>query len=923
MPTQLLTTKFYTPPPPPTLIPRTRLCARLSAGRHGKLTLISAPAGFGKTTVVSEWLAQAEKAVAWLSLSEDESEINRFLAYLIGALQRVAPTIDMGVVDVLQSPQAPPIETILTALLNQLAVFPHELILVLDDYHLVEAPTVDRALAFLLDHMPPHLHVLLTTREDPNLPLARWRARGQLTEVRASDLRFTAEEAAAFLNQMMGLNLTRNQVSALESRTEGWIAGLHLAALSLQGHTTAGSAVRAAFVQSFTGSNRFVMDYLVEEVLEQQPPAIQHFLLSTAILDRLCAPLCDAVLGDATAAGQATLETLEQANLFLIPLDNQRHWYRYHHLFAELLRQRLHQSTVVTPAQVQTYHRRASLWFGEQNLQIDALRHALAATDFERAATLLEQIWRAMDDSRQTARWCRWVEQLPANLFANRPVLSAAYGWALLERADLDTADYYLSIAERWLATPTDNTNLPTAAEPLSFAEDAEFQVLPATVAAARTYYALACGDLVATKRFAQQTLDLLPPDSYLRRGVPASLLGLAHWTDGALELACRTFAEGMTNFHRAGNRLFAITGAYILGEIKRAQGRLREAEQIYQQWLPLVADQGELVRRGGADIYTGLSEVACEQGNLTAAAAYLQQSKEWGAQAPLPRWRYRWSLAQANRKWAEGALDAALTYLDEAEQSFVPGPVPDLRPIGARRAQLWIAQNRLTEATAWAHSQRVQAGDHLSYLHEFEHITLARLLVARAQSEQTLSFATQAIDLLTRLAQAAEAEDRPGSLIEILIVQALAHAAQDNHTPAHQSLEHALRLAEPEGYITIFAKEGPPMARLLAEIEAKPFMPEYIATLQARLRPATEQKNANKPDIVAAPTDQPLIEPLSTRELEVLQLIAQGLSNGEIAEQLVIALSTVKGHNRVIFGKLQVSRRTEAVARARELGLV
>lgn len=949
MPTQILATKLYIPPPPPSRVARPRLIKQLNEGRHRKLALISAPAGFGKTTLVSEWISALQNSsangrgsgdpadgahpVAWLSLAEDDSEITRFLTYLLAAIERAAPDIGKGLADALHSPQTPPVEAILTALVNELAGAPVNLILVLDDYHLVDAKEIDEVLAFLLEHLPPQFHLVLTTREDPNLPLSRLRARGQLTEIRAGDLRFTADEAAAFLNRMMGLNLTAEEVRALEARTEGWVAGLQLAALSMQAHA-ADAHDRATFIRSFTGSHRFVMDYLIEEVLAQQPPHIQRFLLHTSLLERLCGPLCDAVMESPAATGQAILEQLEQANLFLIPLDNERRWYRYHYLFADLLRQRCQQQTTAPQTvdaapkagqdTVDAIHRRASIWFAENDLTLEALQHALAAQDLARTAALLEQTWRAMDDDRQSTRWLAWTQTLPEELIRNRPVLNVGYAWALLEHGALEEADARLRTTEEWLATT--NQHARTADGTLLVTDEAEFQSLPATLATARTYHALALGDLSGTKTYARRALDLLPADNHLRRGVPAVLLGLAYWADGELALACQTFADGMASFRMAGNILFAITGVYVLADMKRVQGRLREAEQIYQQWLQLVPEKDELLRQGSADIYSGLSELACERGDLESAAAHLQKSKELGGQSLLPRWRYRWSLAQARRKQAQGELDTALALLDEATQAYVRGPVPDVHPIAATKARIWVKQDKLDAAAMWAQEAGLPAADERSYMREYEQITLARLRIAQYRSQGDASCITEAVELLTRLLSAAEKDGRMGNVIEILMLLALAHEAQNDLSAALEPLTRTLALAEPEGYIRLFMDEGPAMVRLLTAVKAQGMMPDYIALLLTALTgEAHKAEQRPQPQVAPSPAsaEQPLIEPLSDRELEVLHLIAQGLTNRAIADRLFIALSTVKGHNRVIFGKLQVNRRTEAVARARELGLV
>ncbi|MAU01227.1 MAG: helix-turn-helix transcriptional regulator [Anaerolineaceae bacterium] len=904
----LLQTKLYVPRLRPSLIPRSHLVARLNQGvLHGsKLTLISAPAGFGKTTLVSEWIAGGERPFAWLSLDERDSDLSRFLTYLIAALQTVAATIGKRAQEQLHSPQPPPTETLLTNLLNEIAAFPDEFSLVLDDYHVVESQPVDEALTFLLEHLPPQMHLVMTTREDPQLPLPRLRVRGQLTELRAADLRFTMEETAVFLNQIMNLNLSADDVAALETRTEGWIAGLQLAAIAIQSPLSMqGRADGHGFIEAFAGDNRYVVDYLVDEVLQRQTEQVHDFLLQTAILDQLSGPLCDAVTGQAESS--TLLETLERGNLFVIPLDDRRHWYRYHHLFADVLQAHLLKEQ---PDQVPVLHQRASRWHEENGSLADAVSHAFAAGDLERVADLAELSWPAMDRNRESNIWLGWVQALPDELVRTRPVLSAGCAWALLDQGKLEAAEANLQTAERWLE-PEHDTPV--------FADEAQFQALPATIASARTYLALALGDMQDTVTYGRRALNLIPKEDYHQRATPAALLGLATWASGNLEEAYQSFSEAMSSYQKAGNVMFAITGTYILADIRLAQGRLREAIKVYEQALQLAQDQGEPAMRGTADLHLGLSDLYREQGDLAAAAQQLQNSEELSEQAALPRWQERYCLTQARIKEAAGDLAGALALLEEAERLYIRGPVPDVRPIAALKARVWTAQGNLAAALAWADEQGLSANNDLNYLREFEHITLVRIRLAQYRQDREKQCLAEAVNLLSRLQQAAEAGGRHGSAIEIFLQQALAHAAQDDIPQALTFLERALTLAEPEGYVRIFVSQGQPIAKLLAETAVQEIAPSYVRKLLAAF--AAEEPATASPQTVAA--EQPLVEPLSERELEVLQLVAEGLSNREIAERLFLALSTVKGHNRVIYGKLSVSRRTEAVARARELGLL
>lgn len=909
MSTPLLLTKFYIPPPRPEVIRRPRLVERLNEARDRKLTLISAPAGFGKTTLVGEWVAGGERPVAWLSLDDADSDPSRFLAYLIAAIQTVAPTIGEGILRALQSSQPPPAESVLTLLVNEITALPDGIVLVLDDYHLMDARPVDDALTFLLDHLPPQLHLVITTREDPQLPLARMRTRDQLTELRASDLRFSAHEAAGFLNEVMGLDLSAQDVATLETRTEGWIAGLQLAALSIQGRDDV-----HGFIRAFAGDDRYIVDYLVEEVLQRQPDRIRGFLLQTSMLDRLSGPLCDAVTGQDDS--KALLESLERGNLFVVPLDDKRQWYRYHHLFADVLRMHAMEEE---PDQVAVWHRRASEWYEASGLRADAIRHALATEDFERAASLVELAAMGMLGSGQEPILYGWLTALPDEIVRARPVLSVNYAFASLSRDGLETAEARLRDAERWLET---STNVPEPRDALSgemvVVDQKGFRSLPGTIAVARAYCAGALGDVAGMMEYAHQALDFLPAEDDLWHGAAAAILGIAYWTSGDLESAYRSFSESKALLETTGYTQFEISSVHMLADIRIAQGRLREAARIYEQALRLATEQGGRVW-GTSDVYVGLSDLHRERNDLEIATQYLLRSEELGEHMALAETRHRWYVAMARVKAIEGDLDSALDLLDEAERQYVENPDPDVRPIAALKTQVWVAQGRLADALEWVRERSLSVDDDLSYLREFEHLTLARILVARYRREREDRFIHEAVGLLERLLDAAEEGERTGSIIEILVLLALAHEAQGDIPRALLSLERALALAEPEGYVRLFVDEGVPMARLLSEAATQGMMPDYTGKLLA----VVEAEGQSHQNISPPPGYQPLAHPLSQRELVVLRLIAQGHSNREISESLFLALDTVKGHNRKIFGKLDVQSRTEAIARARELGLL
>jgi LuxR family transcriptional regulator, maltose regulon positive regulatory protein len=918
---QLLSTKLYIPSTRPELVPRRRLIERLDEGlRTGrKLTLISAPAGFGKTTLVTEWLDSARleaktenqfvNKIAWLSLDEGDNDLARFMNYFITALNRVEGVDAVGeeALSLLHALPPTTAEAVLTSLINEVTALPDRLMLVLDDYHLIEAQPVHDALAFLLENQPPGFHLVMATREDPHLPLSRLRARGHLTELRAADLRFTSSEAAEFLNQTMGLNLSPEDITALEARTEGWIAGLQLAAISLQGH-----ADTSRRIQSFTGSHRFVLDYLVEEVLRQQPENIQKFLLYTSALDRLCGSLCDAVLLSDSASGQETLNYLEHANLLIIPLDNHRQWYRYHHLFADVLQARLMEQQ---PNQIAVLHQRASEWYEHNNLPSDAIRHALAAEDFERAASLAELAWPAMSGSFQSIAWLGWVKALPDEVVRARPVLSLSYVWAFLNAGQLEAAEARLRDVERWLEPVADMQVGPESTPTgMVIVDEEQFQSLPVLLTLARAYHAQAVGNVSGTVKYARRVLDLLPEEDTQWRGDINALLGLAYWTNGDLEAAHRAFSDGL---ERAGD-LDVIIGTFVLADIKMTLGQLHEAVRTCEYGLQLAAKHGEPI--GTEDVYSCISELHRQQGDLEASALDLAASRNLGEQVELPDWQYRWHIPQARLQVTQGDLSGALAQLDKAERLYVRTPLPVVRPITAMKARVWIRQGRLAEALSWAREQGLAADDDLSYLHEFEHITLARALITRYQSDRADGTIQAAMDLLARLLQAAEEGGRIGSVIEILVLQALAHEAQGSIPSALVPLERALTLAEPEGFVRLFVDEGPPMSGLLYEALSGGILPDFVQRLLSAF-PTDEPQQAAAAQ--ARPDQSGLIEPLSEREIEILQLISEGLTNQEIASRLYISPHTVKAHTRNINGKLGVNNRTSAVARAKTLRIL
>jgi LuxR family maltose regulon positive regulatory protein len=917
VPTALLETKLYVPRSRRGLVPRPRLSERLDRGAASTLMLVSAPAGFGKTTLLTEWLAAGpaapgdERLAAWLSLDQSDNDPGSFWTYVIAALRTAAPGVGESALTLLQAPQPPPIETVLTALLNDLAAMTREIVLVLDDYHVIDTHAVQGGMAFLLDHAPPGLHVVIAGRADPALPLARLRARGELAETRAAELRFTPDEAAAYLNETMGLPLTARDVAALEGRTEGWIAALQLAALSMQGRDNV-----AGFIAGFAGDDRYVVDYLAEEVLQRQPDRVQAFLLQTSILSRLSGPLCDAVTGQGD--GKAMLAALDRGNLFLVALDDRRRWYRYHQLFADVLQARLRDEQ---PGQVPDLHRRASAWYERSGEPSEAIRHALAAGDFGRAADLVELAIPPMRRVRQEATVQGWLAVIPDELIRVRPVLSVASAAASLARGELDGVEGWLRDAERCLdeaagtgAGSQDSSQAPPA--PPAGADDPgdeEFRRLPAGIELYRSALALARGDVPETARHARRVLDVALEDDHLCRAGAAGMLGLAFWATGDLEAGYASYAECMAGLRRARHIADTFGCAIALADIRLAQGRLGAAMRTYEQALQLAGEPGGPVLRGTADMYVGMSEVHRERGDLPAATQQLRRSEELGEHTGLPQNRYRWRVAMARIRQAEGDLGGALDLLGEAERLYVGDYFPNVRPVPALKARVWIAQGSLGEAVGWAREQGLSADDDLSYLREFEHITLARVLVARYQDERAERAIQQATRLLERLLRAAEEGGRTGRVIEILILQALAHQTLGDVPAALTALERVMTLAEPEGYVRVFADEGPPMAALLKAGAKQGISRLYARRLLAAMSEAEHD----------SPATQALIDPLSERELDVLRLLGSELNGPAIARELMVSLNTVRTHTKNIYAKLAVSSRRAAVRRAQELDLL
>ena len=898
--TFLLATKLHLPRPRTQLVRRSHLVERLQRGAEHALTLVSAPAGFGKTTLLAQWLAEGSMPVAWVSLEPEDNDPTRFLAYLIAALQAVDAQLGTAALALLHTPQPPPPETVLAVLTNDLVGRnAGDVALVLDDYHVITSESIQRGMTFLLEHLPPQLHLVLATRADPPLPLVRLRAQGQLTEIRATDLRLGTAEVNTFLQAVMGLDLEASAIATLEHRTEGWITGLQLAALSLQGRADV-----SGFLTAFTGSHRFVLDYLSEEVLSRQPAAVQQFLLHTCILERLSGPLCDAVTEQ--EGSQAMLEALERANLFVVALDDERRWYRYHHLFAEVLRSHLQQRA---PTLVPQLHRRASTWYEQHKLPVEAVQHALAVPDPELAARLIEPVAPPLASHGQLFTLLGWLNALPEAVMRTRPLLCIHHAGLLKFTNQLEAAEQLLQKVERGVQ------EIP--------AEQA--RTISGFVLGNRAAIALFSGNITLAISFARQALALLPEADVVHRAGALATTIHAYLVSGDVTPATQHEVAATVALIRTWDNLFAIVCSIaLLAHLHVQRGRLRQAAAIYAQVVQVVPQPAVLQTAfSSLFYYFGLGDLLRERNDLDAAERNLLQGmalvKETLTVEPFVAVLGYTALARLQQ--AQGNLRAAFATLDAlaqlAEQRHFAAHL--MTQGAAVRAQLELAQGNVAAAIRWAEASGLSATDEeLPYPCEGEYLALARVCIAQARNNPAGSFLQDALHLLERLLRDAEAKARLGSVLAILMLRALALEAQGNRTGAFSSLERALLLAEPEGYIRLFVDEGAPMLALLHHARGRGIVPEYIATL---LSAFGEQHASDLP--VASARHSLLVEPLTERERDVLRLLLEGASNRQIAQRLVLSVNTVKRHVYNICGKLEVRSRMQAIIRARALDLL
>jgi LuxR family maltose regulon positive regulatory protein len=944
----LLTTKLYIPPTRPEIVPRPRLVEHLKTGFSRKLTLVSAPAGFGKTTLLSDCARQCDQTVAWLSLDKGDNDPARFWTYVVAALQTTHPDLGEATMAMLHSVAmapgsgAPALESLLTGLINDVAQVQGSLVLVLDDLHLIDNQEVHEGLCFVLDNLPPQMHLVISSRADPPWPLARLRGQGNMTEVRVQDLRFTPDEAAAFLNDIMELDLSAQDVAVLEEHTEGWIAGLQMAALSMQGRKREQTTPDlTAFIRAFTGSHRFILDYLLEEVLIQQSGDLQAFLLSTSILERLTAPLCDAVTERNDS--RAILSHLDQVNLFLIPLDDERRWYRYHHLFADLLYSRLKQTR---PDQIPALHRAASLWYEGQKMIAEAVGHALATDDLERVAHLVETNALAMIYQRELTTLIGWLDALPEEMVRSRPWLCVAQAWALSLVGQFDTVETLLRdaeaalVAEHTAASPVGRAGAvagPADPSPLALSqiEEPGARRVAGYILALRAYALAVRADTRQAAGFIRESLKCLPARDYMVRSFSTSLLAsILRWS-GDFDGAHEAWMESLAICQAADDIPGVVIVLCALATLQIEQGQLQETLATCQQALQLVAEYAKEGGRGlpvAGPAYARMSTLLHQWNDLPGALEHareaLKLSERWGALEGMTTGFTTLGRVLEAMSDYEGAA-SALQKARQLANSLSPWYGGQ---VAAQQARLRLTQGDLAAASDWAallRKERDLEGD-FDFLSYDEYINLARVLVAQSrEKDRDRSESTRLLDesmgLLARLLKLAESAGATFRVIETLVVQAMAWQAGGDTDQALACLERALYLAQAEGFVRLFIDEGAPMGNLLRQAVTRGIAPEYAGQLLVALAGETDAE-AGEDRAAPQPTVDPssvLVEPLTDREMDVLRLLNTTLSSAEIAEHLFISVHTARSHIKNIYGKLGVHRRMDAVHRAQQLRLI
>jgi LuxR family transcriptional regulator, maltose regulon positive regulatory protein len=929
----LVSTKLFVPHPRQSLVMRMGLLTRLDQCFNHALTLVCAPAGYGKTTLLTSWIENMRvpttvsstltssdlKNYSWVSLDAEDDDPLRFLSYLTASLEDMQPGIFEIVQPYLNTFPSPPLPSILTLLINNLNRLSSPVVLILDDYQFISNATIHDSILFILDHLPPNLHLLIATRSDPPIPLARLRARNQLLEFRAEDLRFRGTEAVEFLNQTMGLPLSLNNIDTLEQRTEGWIAGLQMAAIALRSYLIHGRADINQFIESFSGSHRYILDYLVEEILNRQPPDVVNFLLKTSILDRLSAPLCDAVLGESQPSARDSLDYLDHANLFLISLDDERCWFRYHHLFADLLRARLQQAE---PNLVPLLHLRASDWYAQNGWIEEAVIHSKQAKNWDHTAWLVEQNLQSYLEQGQLATILKWVDLLPQELIRQRPKLCIRVAEALAHAGQMDRVELFLETAEAWVHALGSNV-----AEDDQYLIDMEVNQIRAMAGMLRGYLTVVSGDPARGLAFVQTALREGPNlDSRTRAWLYWSA-GFAYQGLGKLRLALDSFIEAARFGKESGMTLRDIWTDLAITTL--LLGNLSSARAILDESLKIAADRGSRNQGNLSRDEAYLSAIMLEQNQLEEALIHARKAVEY-----TQWWPSHNHIAAANAFLARillacGDLEGSIQVIQLADQERKKGQVTQLgrsvvdRLVDRALVRVWLAQNNWVALEEWEKSmlafvpsEEEKCGE-INEIREMHLILLARVWIEKAKRNKGTS-PVEAVNLLTCLEINTRTAERVNALIEVLTLKASGLQMQGIQAKALETLGDCLSLAEPGGYVRTFIDAGEPIRYLLITYLHTPWTlhKEYAQKLLETFTGLSQ---------TAAPgaSQSPLVEPLTKREMDVLRLMAAGLSNRQIAETMVIAEGTVKFYVHTVLQKLQVHSRTQAIAAANEHHLI
>jgi LuxR family maltose regulon positive regulatory protein len=935
--TSVLATKLHIPPFRPSSISRPVLLDALEKGLTSKLTLISAPAGFGKTTILSEWAQKCERPFTWFSVDERDNDHQRFFIHFIAAMQRIEADIGITSLESLQAPQFPPLESFLTGMINEISGISIPFVLVLDDYHLISDRLVHEGLIFLVENLPPQLHLVISGRADPPWPTARLRAQGMMNEIRTSDLRFSSEEVAQFLLDVMALRLTSKDISALEARTEGWIAGLQMAALSMKGRRDISS-----FIRSFTGSHRFIMDYLVEEILEGQNSNIQNFLLKTSILDQMTAGLCNAMVEGMTIedqevdedeqesirlvspiSGQQILEYLEHANLFVIPLDDERKWYRYHHLFSQLLQSRLKQ---VYPGEVAELHLRASRWFENVEVYDQAISHAFAAENTKRAADLVEQNAMNMITRSELGALSKWLDLLPDEILRSRPWLCTYQAWIKYWHGPRVEVEGWLEAAETALQERSEgdgDLDWDVVFRPLS--ED-EKNHIAGQIAAIRAYGAIPEGDYELVAQMAEEGLSLLP-DGDFAQSVCAVALGAANRGKGDVAAALDAFDKAKEYALKRGNRQQAITAYCYYGEQQIKQGALHDALRTFEEALKVAEmKRGKLIGSAGFPLVS-MADLYREWNELDRAEELLSKSIDIGLHWGIADFVAMTYIVQSRLQLIRGDLQGVWNTIQKADQLEGRMKIDPWvhTSLDECRLRFWLTNGDLSAVKRWFNESGLKIDGELSYFYDLHHLNLARVLIALGKEKSDGGYLKEAVNLIIRILESAERAKWIHETIKTLILQSLAYDALGESLKAIATLKRALELAQPGDYVRVFLDEGPLIVGLLEQLRENEEVGGYAVQLLTSVELDGGKRERREILHLASyvePSPQ-LVEGLTEREIEVLRLLRSGLTSTDIAEELVIAVSTVRTHLKNLYSKLDVHSRMEAIQRAEELGLL